>query len=555
MLKRGLLFLAFVMALFMMNKPILHAQKVISLDSLASSLNEYTAKDAFRVANLIQYAALLDGVDANLMRTTAEEALSISQQLGDSSLVLESLFYLGLSKFNEGQLKEAYTCFQDIEAAFGPDDFERIFANAISGKAKVYNAYGRVTDALENFLDALRVFEKNGLDERIADTQHDIGAVYIKQGDFNEALMYYSSAIERYGKSGNLRKMAFICVDKADLVRDLGRFDEAIMGYQDALGVFEKYGYSGGAALAYLNMGKLYLDNKELGKSEESLMKADSFNIKDGNAATRLSIDLAFGDLFLAKNNMNKAKLFYEKAYKTAAEIELLDNVLLALSGLKNIAKSEKNYLQSLSYSEEIIQLTDSLNTINQRSDLNAVKANHELEISENQNMILQKEKDLQLAASAKQQTIILSVVIVLILLSIFSLYVVSAYRNQKILGEKLTELNGKIASQNERLESANKEISNMNEKLERRVEERTQSLIDKNRQLERYAFKHSHELRAPLSRLMGLVELVKLDAFESQEDLKLMVQGLDLSAVELDQIIRQMAEDLENRDLFVQEL
>lgn len=395
---------------------------------------------------------------------------------------------------------------------------------------------------------------KNGLDERIADTQHDIGAVYIKQGDFNEALMYYSSAIERYGKSGNLRKMAFICVDKADLVRDLGRFDEAIVGYQDALGVFEKYGYAGGAALAHLNMGKLYLDNKELGKSEESLMKADSFNIKDGNAATRLSIDLAFGDLFLAKNNTNKAKLFYEKAYKTAADIKLLDNVLLALSGLKNIAKSEKDYLQSLTYSEEIIQLTDSLNTINQRSDLNAVKANHELEISENQNMILQKEKDLQLAASAKQKTIILSVVIVLILLSIFSLYVVSAYRNQKILGEKLTELNGKIASQNERLESANKEISNMNEKLERRVEERTQSLIDKNRQLERYAFKHSHELRAPLSRLMGLVELVKLDAFESQADLKLMVQGLDLSAVELDQIIRQMAEDLENRDLFVQE-
>lgn len=544
---------------FSINNQQIYAQKVVSLDSLANALTEYSTKDANRVGTLIQYAAQLDGVNAQLMRKTAEEAFSISEQIADSSLMLESLFYVGLSKFNAGELKDAYACFGEIESSFNANQIETIFANAISGKAKVYNAYGRITDALENYLSALNVFEQTQKTERVADTQHEIGIVYTKQGNFDEALNYYSSAIESYGKSGNLRKMAFICVNKADLVRDLGRYDEALIGYQDALGVFEKYGYFGGASLAHLNMGKLYLKNGDLPKCEQSLMQADTFNKKEGNVKTRLAIDLALADLYLVKRTNEKAQLFYQKAYDSAVNLSLLDEQLAALNGLKTLASRASNYVKALRISDQVIQLTDSLNSINLRTDLDAVKSNHELELSENQNMILQKEKDLQQVellrqkeVSAKQNAVTIGIIVVLVIISVFSIFMAKAYRNQKQLGIKLSELNDKIALQNASLESANVEISSMNEKLEQRVKERTQSLIDKNAQLEKYAFKHSHELRAPLSRLMGLVELVKLDAFENPDELKVMVNGLDQSALELDVIIRQMAEELDKRTLFV---
>lgn len=563
--KERLLRLVCISCLFLIsvnvNNQLLQAQKVVSLDSLANALIEYSARDANRVSTLIQYAAQLDGVDAQLMRTTAEEAFSISEQIADSSLMLESLFYVGLSKFNSGELKDAYECFGKIESSFNTNQIESIFANAISGKAKVYNAYGRITDALENYLAALNVFEQTQKTERVADTQHEIGIVYTKQGNYDEALNYYSSAIESYGKSGNLRKMAFICVNKADLVRDLGRYDEALIGYQDALGVFEKYGYFGGASLAHLNMGKLYLKNGNLPKCEQSLMQADSFNKKEGNVSTRLSIDLALADLYLAKKNNAKAASFYQKAYDSAVALNLLEDQLAALNGLKVLATKANNFANALKVSDQIIQLTDSLNRINLRADLDAVKSNHELELSENQNMILQKEKDLQQAellrqkeVSAKQKAVTYGIILVLVIISVFSFFIAKAYRNQKQLGVKLSELNNKIALQNTSLERANVEISNMNEKLEQRVKERTQSLLDKNAQLEKYAFKHSHELRAPLSRLMGLVELVKLDAFETTDELKIMVKGLDQSALELDEIIRQMAEELDQRTLMVNE-
>lgn len=74
------------------------------------------------------------------------------------------------------------------------------------------------------------------------------------------------------------------------------------------------------------------------------------------------------------------------------------------------------------------------------------------------------------------------------------------------------------IFNKNEELKNQSEEIRSINESLEIRVRERTQVLEEKNKQLSEYAFINSHVLRAPVSTMMGLINLISYSAIPVQD-------------------------------------
>jgi PAS domain S-box-containing protein len=67
--------------------------------------------------------------------------------------------------------------------------------------------------------------------------------------------------------------------------------------------------------------------------------------------------------------------------------------------------------------------------------------------------------------------------------------------------------------------------------------------------QLQYYAHRHSHDLRSPLAQLMGLLSLVEAELNDSNPNKKTFINELLNSTTKLDQIVREMAQDLENRE------
>ncbi|MBS1682917.1 MAG: hypothetical protein JST48_14490 [Bacteroidetes bacterium] len=68
--------------------------------------------------------------------------------------------------------------------------------------------------------------------------------------------------------------------------------------------------------------------------------------------------------------------------------------------------------------------------------------------------------------------------------------------------------------------------------------------LEDTNKNLQKYAFMNSHELRAPLARMLGLLQLLKLE--KDPEQTKILLNLLQETSIELDKVIRQMNRLLE---------
>ena len=109
---------------------------------------------------------------------------------------------------------------------------------------------------------------------------------------------------------------------------------------------------------------------------------------------------------------------------------------------------------------------------------------------------------------------------------------------------EELATANGKLTSMNNELVSTSEEIKSMNENLDGLVKERSQKIEDQLNLLIRYAHMNSHEVRAPLARILGLLEIVKLDPALSDNDK--IVKDLCSSGEELDEIIKSMNRLLE---------
>jgi hypothetical protein len=89
------------------------------------------------------------------------------------------------------------------------------------------------------------------------------------------------------------------------------------------------------------------------------------------------------------------------------------------------------------------------------------------------------------------------------------------------------------------RIRKHKKEVNRLNQSLEERISERTEALAAQNQQLAEYAYINSHQLRGPICRILGLVNLIE----ESDTKEKEMVGLLRASVVELDDVVKKINE------------
>lgn len=98
--------------------------------------------------------------------------------------------------------------------------------------------------------------------------------------------------------------------------------------------------------------------------------------------------------------------------------------------------------------------------------------------------------------------------------------------------------------------QNKNEIIEKLNRELESKVELRTKMLKEQNAKLMEYAFVNAHVLRAPVSRILGLVNLlIKSETPRPMEDQEI-IQHLNESSKELDSVVRNLSVTLqESRD------
>lgn len=84
-------------------------------------------------------------------------------------------------------------------------------------------------------------------------------------------------------------------------------------------------------------------------------------------------------------------------------------------------------------------------------------------------------------------------------------------------------------------VEASNQTLSILNQELNTSL----QALKQANDKLSHYAFKNSHEVRAPLSRLLGLINILELSSSKTEQEF--ILKQIVIEAQDLDIIIKEM--------------
>lgn len=112
------------------------------------------------------------------------------------------------------------------------------------------------------------------------------------------------------------------------------------------------------------------------------------------------------------------------------------------------------------------------------------------------------------------------------------------------IQNNELADKANEIEAQHEELQQNHESLFQLNNHLEQMVEERTDKVREQNERLIRYAYTNAHHLRGPVARLLGLIQISKMDTDLNYQFLFDRVQE---QALELDKVVRDINRELES--------
>jgi len=107
----------------------------------------------------------------------------------------------------------------------------------------------------------------------------------------------------------------------------------------------------------------------------------------------------------------------------------------------------------------------------------------------------------------------------------------------------ELIEKSHEIETQNEELVQSQENLNQLNIHLESLVDERTREVKKQNELLIKYAYSNAHHLRGPVARVLGLLQLSKLEA---NLDYPFLFEKIEEQTKEIDEVVKTINKELE---------
>jgi len=337
----------------------------------------------------------------------------------------------------------------------------------LKGKASAYTMLGVVywnqgfyPKALENYYNALKIYEETANETGIGIITGNIGIVYYNQGDYPRALENYFKALKIKEKSGNKIGVEL-------LYEDIGTVYEARMNYSlaldyllKALKIGEELKNSSGIARAANGIGNVYYHQNNYNKALDYFLKGAEVSEKTGDKTIIAANSGDIGKVLLKQKKYKEAERYFLQGLVIAEEIHLLESVKefnLRLSILyEETGQFQKSYNRYKKYTLE----KDSLFNLEKNKEMTRFEMNYEFEKKENAVRAEQERKDaVAKEEKQKQQIITYAIAGILFLAIVFSLFLFNRFKVTQKQKKVIEEQKEQVDAAYESLHERNKEV------------------------------------------------------------------------------------------------
>ncbi|MEM7161323.1 MAG: ATP-binding protein [Bacteroidota bacterium] len=341
---------------------------------------------------------------------------------------------------------------------------------------------GKQNYAIEEFYKALKINQRYGFEEGEMQQLNNIGIILIEQDYFAQAIEYFTLLNEKSNRLEHNRYKYFSLGNIGYCHFNMNNLDEALTYTEEMIKFAEIDSENLGLCMGYNILAEVYLRKRIFDKA-----------IYANSLAIRHSLELNFviaiidsyrvkAELHFEKNELDSSFFYSSLAHDLAEESESYRNFDKLL---KIKYKAEKRLGNSLAADATLYKLyhfSDSINHLKVQNLVQQEKLYHEIEENERENELLklqQSENELRLKNGRFYNG--------LLILSVFSIFLLCAI-----------------------LLLFYKRKQKYNQELEKNIAKRTEELEQSNKELERFSFIASHDLKEPIRTISSFSQLLE---------------------------------------------
>lgn len=396
--------------------------------------------------------------------------------------------------------------------------------------AEFYNQQRLLPVAIENLLEAITYFEGLENHRYLAACRHLAATIHYNARNYAQTAEEGEQAISNYRKMPPNEKFLGDDFQTMSAYNTLGlsyyhlkQYDKSLTNYalseeyaQKLKNEFWQGLINGNRALVYQEIG---LSPKALESFKQDFHISKKFNQVESAARAAFSI----AEIYLDAGDVTTGQLY-------------LDSVKLLTSGknrfeltgywkvVAKLKKQQGNFADALAAQERYSFLRDSMSRQTESLNLTQIKSNYQLARKQREIEVLAIKDQQNKDRIRFQKTVILaSGVIVTLLVAFIIGYFLTVKKLRQInkiikfQRDEIEDKNEELQLQSDQLRETNQLTENLNEKLQQKVIERAEELQTTLTELDTFLYRSSHDMRRPLSTLLGLENIAKLQTHDWQ--------------------------------------
>lgn len=441
----------------------------IKVNWLLDLSREFTSTGSYEKANQIagESATLLK----KLLKENNGESMEIKAKL---ALTAKSI---GINYYFLGSYDKALEYFNVSSKVFEEMGDEKGVASINNNMGEVYRLKGNYDLALEYYFKALDLLEKFGEDLKMAATYNNIGMIHYYKKDYEKSLEFYLMAISKYEQKNRENPddngikvwMGNSYTNIGNIHKDNGGYDKALEYYLKALKIREQIGDKKGIADSYIGLGLIHVEKARTANANavvNDYKKALDFYFKalkiKEEIGDKQGLAMAYGDIgivFLNQNEISKSKQYLLKSLQFAKDIQ--SKPILQQNYL-NLSQSDSalgNFKNAYEYYKLYTEIKDSIFNAETSEKTAELQTRYESEKKEKEIELLKKDGEIQFVDLKRQKVLSYSVIVGLILMITIAIVIFRSLwvtRKQKHIIEIAKD---QISEQKKKVDEHQKEI------------------------------------------------------------------------------------------------
>lgn len=333
-----------------------------------------------------------------------------------------------------------------------------------SGK-KEYEAYalnhiatalyykGKFPEALAKFFSSLKLHEQIKNTKGVATVLGNIGNLYMAREDYPQALSYFGKSLKIFEAMRDLKKTSTAYANIGLAYHELEDLKTSRSYYEKALRIQRQIGFSQGVIVCLVNLGNICIEQKDNAGAMTYLQESLKLGREMGYQQAVAGALTNLGILYREQKKYAEAIGYCEQGLALFRETGDLKGVKEIESRLSDLYNSTGRFDLALSHYKAFIVARDSI--FNEENTKNMVRSemNFEFEKKEAAAKLEQEKKEAVAAAESRRQKLVIwSVCGILLLVSVFAVFVYRSYLQKQ-------KVNVEIRLQKQIIEEKQKEI------------------------------------------------------------------------------------------------